>query len=646
MIKYNNIICCIAKDETPYLKEWVEYHLSIGVQYFVIYDNNSIIPIRETLVEYIKKGGVAVIDCPITSRPQLRAYNHCLFHMCERTKWIIYIDVDEFIILNKHNQISDLLKEYDSFGGLSLNWKLYNAGGHVTKPKESVMEAYKECLPFSSLVNKHVKTILQPRHTLVMGSPHHALYIDGNYSVNENYRCVPSAFSDFSNDVAHINHYYTKSYEEWLHKIGRGRADLDQRRKEQEFWELNPQMLLRQNEIRAKMKNVVGRFTESSIGLNDRTCLNWLPLFEGFDRQKVETCMKQIELALMSCDIKTLGLFSGQSGLTLFFFDLGKVTNNSTCEDWANKLLDNIVLNIGYSASDHSFSNGLCGIGWLVEYLAKNQFIENNTNEILSDLDILFKDSIFNLLDLSLTNGLISYGMYFLSRLANPENFDIQQKQLLVQIVNYLECFLPENIMDTKETENLTILQGYLSVIPFLCRVYNNNINNYKVRCVLNKYVKFILSCEEQRQTNLCFPNQTQNGTFLLQWNCGDLAVANALLQASTVMKNKEWENKALAIIMRTTFEKEITALNTSIISGTAGIAHLYNRFYQYYRAPELKEASIYWLNKTMDILENREEEILELGLIDGLAGTGLVLMATITDIEPSWDSAFFMAGN
>ena len=50
-MRYNIIICAILKDETPYLIEWVEHHLQIGVEHFVLYDNNSIIPAKKTLVE-------------------------------------------------------------------------------------------------------------------------------------------------------------------------------------------------------------------------------------------------------------------------------------------------------------------------------------------------------------------------------------------------------------------------------------------------------------------------------------------------------------------------------------------------------------------------------------------------------------------
>lgn len=108
-MKYNIIICAILKDETPYLVEWVEHHLQIGVEHFVLYDNNSIIPAKQTLKTYVGKGIVEVIDCPITNTPQVKAYTHCLYNMHNHTKWIAYIDIDEFIILKKHNDICSFL---------------------------------------------------------------------------------------------------------------------------------------------------------------------------------------------------------------------------------------------------------------------------------------------------------------------------------------------------------------------------------------------------------------------------------------------------------------------------------------------------------------------------------------------------------
>ena len=49
-------ICAIAKDEGPYLKEWIEWHLKNGVEKFYIYDNGSKDDTTTVLKPYIEKG--------------------------------------------------------------------------------------------------------------------------------------------------------------------------------------------------------------------------------------------------------------------------------------------------------------------------------------------------------------------------------------------------------------------------------------------------------------------------------------------------------------------------------------------------------------------------------------------------------------
>lgn len=54
--KYYLAICAISKDEGPYLKEWVEWHLKQGVEKFYIYDNESTDCTKEILAPYIDNG--------------------------------------------------------------------------------------------------------------------------------------------------------------------------------------------------------------------------------------------------------------------------------------------------------------------------------------------------------------------------------------------------------------------------------------------------------------------------------------------------------------------------------------------------------------------------------------------------------------
>lgn len=248
-MKYYVIICAILKDETPYLIEWVEHHLKIGVEHFVLYDNNSIIPARQTLKAYVEKGIVEVIDCKITNTPLLKAYTHCLYNMHDDADWIAFIDIDEFIILNKHKDIHDFLQDYKNFAGVCLNWVIYTANNHISKPEGLVMQNYTEPTPGEFAANRHIKSIIRPRCVNIMDSSHFARYAGRYYAVNENYKCVERAHSFFSNDVAQINHYFTKSFEEWLGKVGRGLPDSLQTRAVDEFWIYNPGMMPRRSEI-------------------------------------------------------------------------------------------------------------------------------------------------------------------------------------------------------------------------------------------------------------------------------------------------------------------------------------------------------------------------------------------------------------
>lgn len=258
-MKYRILICAILKDETPYLIEWIEHHLKIGIEHFVLYDNNSAIPAKQTLDAYVKKGIVEVFDCKITNTPQLKVYTNCLYSMHDDTDWIAFIDIDEFIVLKKHNDIHSFLWDYKNFAGVCLNWLIYSANNHVSRPEGLVMQNYTEPTPPNFTANSHVKSIVRPRYVNIMDSSHFARYAKNYCAVNEKYELVSRAHSPFSNDIAQINHYFTKSFEEWLDKIGRGIADSNGIRKVDEFWLYNPGMLPRKAEIEMRYKEAIER---------------------------------------------------------------------------------------------------------------------------------------------------------------------------------------------------------------------------------------------------------------------------------------------------------------------------------------------------------------------------------------------------
>ncbi len=222
-------LCAIAKNEGRYLQEWIEYHKMLGVEKFFIYDNDSADNTREILQPYIDTNLVEYCYFP-GKKMQLKAYANCVRKHKRHTKYLGFLDIDEFIVPIKHKTISDYLKSLGRFSGVQINWLVYGSGGAKKGEKGFVIERFKDhSLPDHKL-NRHIKVILNPRLILRFFSAHRPV-IFGRY-IDSNGNITKKSFWDrtpVSNQIR-INHYAIKSYEEFLEKRSRGRARFNKKR--------------------------------------------------------------------------------------------------------------------------------------------------------------------------------------------------------------------------------------------------------------------------------------------------------------------------------------------------------------------------------------------------------------------------------
>ena len=89
-------------------------------------------------------------------------------------------------------------------------------------------------------------------------------------------------------------------------------------------------------------------------------------------------------LILHSIDIEDIGLFHGKMGVVLFFAHYARYTDQAIYDDFAGELLEEISENIPETLPIN-LETGLCGIGWGIEYLIQNGFMEGDSNEILQE---------------------------------------------------------------------------------------------------------------------------------------------------------------------------------------------------------------------------------------------------------------------
>ncbi|MDR2772812.1 MAG: glycosyltransferase family 92 protein [Elusimicrobiota bacterium] len=219
-------IASIVRNEADYIREWIEYHKLVGVEKFYIYDNESDDGLKEILEPYIKEGCVVYRYFPGKER-QLRAYEDAVDKYKYETKWLALIDIDEFIVPKKYEKITDFLKDFEGYPQVLIGWVVYGSAGHMVKPGGLVIENFKRHASDDFVTES--KPIVNPRMIACSLIPHWSQPLCGITVDEEKTPFKSYPYKDFylqpkPRIKMQINHYYGKSWAEFLQKILRGNA--------------------------------------------------------------------------------------------------------------------------------------------------------------------------------------------------------------------------------------------------------------------------------------------------------------------------------------------------------------------------------------------------------------------------------------
>ena len=97
LLNMKTLLCCIGRKENRYVRDWVEYHKSLGITNIYLMDNNydGEEDFREVINDYIDNGYVILKDCKNKKSHQLKGYTECYETYGNDYDWIIFIDIDE-----------------------------------------------------------------------------------------------------------------------------------------------------------------------------------------------------------------------------------------------------------------------------------------------------------------------------------------------------------------------------------------------------------------------------------------------------------------------------------------------------------------------------------------------------------------------
>ena len=150
VFKNEIILSTMVKNEDNYIKQWINYHLHIGVNKMIIYDNADIIDnlsyesietksnLSEILKTYIDEKKVILIKWPYLKRysgmgnPNGQTTQQChSINAFKKTKLIGLFDIDEYVNIQKETNIHKFFDDYIKVNNCDLN----NIGGFLLKCK-------------------------------------------------------------------------------------------------------------------------------------------------------------------------------------------------------------------------------------------------------------------------------------------------------------------------------------------------------------------------------------------------------------------------------------------------------------------------------------------------------------------------------
>lgn len=228
--QYELSIATIFRDEAPYLREWIEYHLLQGVEHFYLYNHLSADEYQEVLQPYIENGIVELIDWPFEAENwrhwdniQVAACKDAVERATGETKWLAIIDSDEFLVPKAYPNIKTLLASYEnipSVGGICLTWVCFGTSNVANVPEDKLMIEVLTCNEglacggnLSAIWNSgSYKSIVRPERVSLVPSPHYCKYVPG------------CAHGMLAASIGLINHYWTRDETFFYsHKVARGK---------------------------------------------------------------------------------------------------------------------------------------------------------------------------------------------------------------------------------------------------------------------------------------------------------------------------------------------------------------------------------------------------------------------------------------
>lgn len=395
----------------------------------------------------------------------------------------------------------------------------------------------------------------------------------------------------------------------------------------------------------------------------------------------LETKLKSIARVIEEkyTDELQVGVLAGASGLSLFEFHYQK-RNNICSSAMGLDMLEYSINKVNTLKQPVTFCSGISGLGWTLDYLALEGFIDNDIDQLVTPLDSLIQRSLS--IDLKRGNydflhGAIGHALYFLNRYRNTKSDKLksQYRENLLEFICQMQA-ISEKIESNKRRWpqkkmngwpgriiDLGLSHGMASIISILSHLYEFSEFKPHVDYLLLESIECLISYQKIENNSSIYPvtaslDQEEKRPCRLSWCYGDLGIGIALWNASKILASESLKNNALNVLTFCAHRKSETGvMDASICHGSFGMAHIFNKLFQETDDLVFKDASTYW---ALDGLAKGSFKDGYAGfkqwntsthswyrttsLLEGISGIGLVIMNLLDQHDSNWDKCLLIS--
>ena len=212
-------IIAIAKNENLYLREWFDWHLGLGFDHIIIGLND------DEFKPLITNPRVTYKDYSGIDKLQTLDYTEMYQEYRDQFDWLLFIDIDEFVMLDGFDTIQDFLSGFDC-DEVRISSKHFSDGDMLdTDGDYRVVDRFTQ--PYYTSADTFVKSFINTRVELgerkVYGHGIYSKDLDARNTLGDPCESTNQHTSRIVHQVCWLNHYPTKTIGEYIRqKMFRG----------------------------------------------------------------------------------------------------------------------------------------------------------------------------------------------------------------------------------------------------------------------------------------------------------------------------------------------------------------------------------------------------------------------------------------